>query len=235
MSTTRERSSRYVSVEAPAMQPCSSYCTATDLPKRDELSFRIVFAFPNASRIGDASRSSSSTDTTAGCSATPTAGEKKAASGAGVVAARLAWRAREAGVRNDAVRDSATAASGVEGISSEARVEAAATDDSMDWRFESSTDRIEPRASLAVRDAAVRNSITRLAASVLPAPDSPEMRTDCEANAPLAAAAARSASAAASSSAPPEASRRHERRSGRISRQREIAPATSPPHAVMAE
>mmetsp|Transcript_22074 Transcript_22074/g.70515 ORF Transcript_22074/g.70515 Transcript_22074/m.70515 type:complete len:204 (+) Transcript_22074:617-1228(+) len=194
MSTTRERSSRYVSVEAPAMQPCSSYCTATYLPKRDELSFRIVFAFPNASRIGDASRSSSSTDTT-GCSATPTAGEKKAASGAGVVAARLAWRAREAGVRKDAVRDSATAASGVEGISSEARVEAAATDESMDWRFESSTDRIEPRASLAVRDAAVRNSITRLAASVLPAPDSPEMRTDCEAKAPLTAAAARSASA----------------------------------------
>ena len=43
------------------MPPCSSYCTDMYLPKRELLSLRIVFALPNASSTGDASRSSDST------------------------------------------------------------------------------------------------------------------------------------------------------------------------------
>ena len=59
ISTTRERSSKYVSLLAPTMMPSApSYCTATYLPKRDELSLRMVLALPKASSTGDASRSS---------------------------------------------------------------------------------------------------------------------------------------------------------------------------------
>ena len=62
ISTTRERSSKYVSLLAPTMMPSApSYCTATYLPKRDELSLRMVLALPKASSTGDECTSMSAT------------------------------------------------------------------------------------------------------------------------------------------------------------------------------
>ena len=45
------------------MSESESYWTATYLPKRLELSLRMVLALPKASRTGDASRSRTSTET----------------------------------------------------------------------------------------------------------------------------------------------------------------------------
>ena len=48
----RERSSRYVRIAAPLMAFLPSNWISMNFPKRDELSLRTVFAFPNASSRG---------------------------------------------------------------------------------------------------------------------------------------------------------------------------------------
>lgn len=39
-------------MRAPEMEPCGEKCTSMNLPKRDELLLRTVFALPNASITG---------------------------------------------------------------------------------------------------------------------------------------------------------------------------------------
>ena len=53
---TLERSSRNVRISAPTTSLSALNCTRTYRPKRDEFLFRVVFALPNASRIGLVSR-----------------------------------------------------------------------------------------------------------------------------------------------------------------------------------
>ena len=48
----RTFSNRYVSMEAPASFPAFEKETSIYFPNRDELSFRMVLAFPKASKIG---------------------------------------------------------------------------------------------------------------------------------------------------------------------------------------
>lgn len=50
--TTRDFSSKYVRISAPTMENCSEKLIWMNLPKREELSLRMVFAFPIASMIG---------------------------------------------------------------------------------------------------------------------------------------------------------------------------------------
>eukprot|EP00966_Prymnesium_polylepis_P245304 5674941-Prymnesium_polylepis.1 len=59
MATARDFSSRYVLIDAPATAPLSSKWSLIILPKRLELLFRTVFAFPNASSSGSVLRMAS--------------------------------------------------------------------------------------------------------------------------------------------------------------------------------